>query len=304
MSEVPAACPGVESKEAGTQEACEGCPNQNVCKEGNLAVDPDIARIAEKLNEIKEIIVILSGKGGVGKSTVASQLAFSLSEAGHQVGLLDVDVCGPSIPRIMGVMGEAVHRASTGWCPVYVHDRLAVMSTAFLLASDADAVVWRGPKKNTMIKQFLRDVDWGPLDYLVIDTPPGTSDEHISLCQYISGLPARAVVVTTPQEVALADVRKELDFCNKVGLPVSGIVENMSGFICRRCDTRSEIFPATSGGGARLAADYHTKLLGSIPLDPLIAKACDEGTFYADMVEASPDMKVIWHDIVTRIVQS
>jgi Mrp family chromosome partitioning ATPase len=197
----------------------------------------DIGVIRERLTSVKRKILVLSGKGGVGKSTFTGQLAFALAaDADLQVGVMDVDVCGPSIPRIMGVEGERVHQANTGWQPVYAADNLAVMSVGFLLRESTDAVIWRGPKKNGLIKQFMKDVDWGELDYLLIDTPPGTSDEHLSLVQYLreSGIDG-ALVVTTPQEVALADVRKELNFCRKVGLRVLGVAENMAGFVCPNC---------------------------------------------------------------------
>lgn len=163
--------------------------------------------------------LVLSGKGGVGKSTVSAQIAFSLAGMGKQVGLLDVDICGPSIPRMLGLVGQEVHQSASGWSPVYVEDNLGVMSIGFMLPSSDDAIIWRGPRKNGLIKQFLTDVDWGVLDYLIIDTPPGTSDEHISIVQYLKAANVDgAVIVTTPQEVAMADVRKEINFCKKTGL--------------------------------------------------------------------------------------
>uniref|UniRef100_A0A8C7IRU3 Nucleotide binding protein 1 (MinD homolog, E. coli) n=1 Tax=Oncorhynchus kisutch TaxID=8019 RepID=A0A8C7IRU3_ONCKI len=185
-------CPGTASEQAGKTSACQGCPNQNLCSSGaTKAPDPAIEEIAEKMLTVKHKILVLSGKGGVGKSTFSAHLAHALaSDATKEVALLDVDICGPSIPRIMGLEGEQV----------YVEDNLAVMSIGFLLSSPDDAVIWRGPKKNGMIKQFLRDVDWGELDYLIVDTPPGTSDEHLSIVQYLSS--ARidgAVIITTPQ---------------------------------------------------------------------------------------------------------
>eukprot|EP00075_Anas_platyrhynchos_P036071 XP_027325324.1 cytosolic Fe-S cluster assembly factor NUBP1 isoform X4 [Anas platyrhynchos] len=150
-----------------------------------------------------------------------------------RVALLDIDICGPSIPKMMGLEGEQVHQSGSGWSPVYVEENLSVMSVGFLLSSPDDAVIWRGPKKNGLIKQFLRDVDWGEIDYLIIDTPPGTSDEHLSIVQYLGASHVDgAVIITTPQEVSLQDVRKEINFCHKVKLPIIGVVENMSGFIC------------------------------------------------------------------------
>jgi len=154
---------------------------------------------------------------------------------GFEVGLLDVDICGPSVPTMLGVVGHEVHQSGEGWSPVYVGD-LAVMSIGFLLNNQNDAVVWRGPRKNGLIKQFLLEVAWGDLDFLVIDTPPGTSDEHLSLVDYLGCTSDDgAVIVTTPQEVALADVRKEISFCYKTKIPIVGVVENMSGFVCPHC---------------------------------------------------------------------
>ncbi|XP_063589618.1 cytosolic Fe-S cluster assembly factor nubp1-like [Penaeus indicus] len=194
------------------------------------------------------------------------------------VGILDIDICGPSQPRVLGAEEEKVHSSGAGWSPVYIAENLAVMSIGFLLNSADDAVIWRGPKKNGMIKQFLRDVDWDSLDYLVVDTPPGTSDEHLSIVQYLSASPpVAAVIVTTPQEVALLDVRKEITFCRKVNIPIIGIIENMTTFVCPKCKTETAIFPATTGGGTQLAVESGLPLLGQLPLDPRIARACDHG---------------------------
>lgn len=202
---------------------------------------------------------------------------------------MDVDICGPSIPTILGIANEQIHSSSSGWSPVYVQDNLAVMSVGFMLPSAKDAVMWRGPKKNGLISQFLKDVDWGDLDYLVIDTPPGTSDEHLSVVQFLkeSGIDG-AVVITTPQEVALQDVRREIDFCRKVGIRVLGLVENMSGFVCPSCTTESQIFKPSTGGGRKLAEDMGIELLGSVPLDPRIGKSADYGVSFLDEYPDSP----------------
>lgn len=204
---------------------------------------------------------MLSGKGGVGKSTVTAQLAFRLAagDAARRVAVIDVDICGPSIPRMMGCEDEVVHYSGSGWSPVYVEENLAVMSIGFLLDSPDTAVIWRGPKKSGIIKQFLRDVDWGDVDYMLIDTPPGTSDEHLSVVMYLkaAGIDG-AIVVTTPQDVSIADVRRELTFCQKVALPVVGVVENMSIFVCPKCRVRTARFAAaaacTAVAGAATAA--------------------------------------------------
>mmetsp|Transcript_20240 Transcript_20240/g.45028 ORF Transcript_20240/g.45028 Transcript_20240/m.45028 type:complete len:299 (+) Transcript_20240:112-1008(+) len=222
-------CVGPTSAYAGKVDSCSGCPNQNACSSGEAKVDPAIAFVQDRMALVKHKILILSGKGGVGKSTFSAQLAFTLAAQGKQVGLLDIDICGPSIPRMLGLVGHEVHQSASGWSPVYVEDNLGVMSIGFMLPSKDDAVIWRGPRKNGLIKQFLTDVVWNELDYLIIDTPPGTSDEHISIVQYLKASKIDgAVVVTTPQEVAMADVRKELNFCRKTGLNVLGVVENMA----------------------------------------------------------------------------
>lgn len=251
-------CVGSSSEQAGKASSCAGCPNQASCAAGaGRRVDPALAEVAERMSMVKHTLLVLSGKGGVGKSTFSAQLAFELaSRKGARVGLLDVDICGPSVPLMLGLVGHEVKQSGSGWSPVYVTQKkdteangtgngddsdddddneLGVMSIGFMLPSRDDAVIWRGPRKNALIKQFLTDVDWGELDYLVIDTPPGTSDEHISIAQYLRGSldPAKdgAIVITTPQEAAMADVRKELNFCKKVGMRVLGVVENMSGLV-------------------------------------------------------------------------
>lgn len=214
------------------------------------------------------IVPVLSGKGGVGKSTVSSQLAMSLSEKGFKVGLLDLDLTGPSIARLFNVETQKVIMSEDGWTPIYVNDKsIRLMSIAFLLNSKLDAVIWRGPKKNAMIKQFIENVNWGDIDYLIIDTCPGTSDEHLSMVEYLT--PDHilgAILVTTPQSISLQDVRKEIDFCEKTGLKIIGLVENMSGFICPHCAECTDIF--SSGGGQKMASDLNLAFLGRIPLDP------------------------------------
>lgn len=228
MPEVPANapehCPGVKSEEAGKADACAGCPNQKTCASGEARkVDPAVSEIEYKLSGVKNKILVLSGKGGVGKSTVSAQLAWTLASRGHSVGLLDVDICGPSLPRMLGLMGQEVHSSAEGWSPVYVNDNLSVMSIGFMLPNEDDAIIWRGPKKNGLIRQFLTDVSWGELDFLIVDTPPGTSDEHLSIVTYLQQAKIDgAVVVTTPQEVALQDVRKEINFCKKSWHPGVG----------------------------------------------------------------------------------
>nr|XP_054762408.1 cytosolic Fe-S cluster assembly factor nubp1-A-like [Lytechinus pictus] len=254
------------------------------------------------MSSVKHKLLILSGKGGVGKSTFTSHLARGMArDENTQVAVLDIDICGPSIPRIMGLNNEQVHQSGSGWSPVYVDDNLGVMSVGFLLNSPNDAVIWRGPKKNGLIKQFLRDVDWGDVDYLVVDTPPGTSDEHLSIVQYLKGAGVDgAVIITTPQEVSLMDVRKEISFCRKVQLPIIGVVENMSGFVCPKCKNESQIFPPTTGGASKMCEDLKIPLLGKLPLDPRIGKCCDEGNSFFDEVPDSPATQA-YLEIIERV---
>ncbi|BFZ56895.1 cytosolic Fe-S cluster assembly factor nbp35 [Savitreella phatthalungensis] len=304
--DAPAHCPGTDSDQAGKADACAGCPNQQICATTPKGPDPDLPFIRERMATVQHKVLVLSGKGGVGKSTISSQLAWALSSHDDepQIGLMDIDITGPSIPRILGLMGSEIHTSSSGWSPVYVNDNLGVMSIGFLLPNPDDAVIWRGPKKNGLIKQFLRDVEWGELDYLVVDTPPGTSDEHLSVAQYLRESPPNgidgAVLVTTPQEVALLDVRKEVDFCRKAGVPILGVVENMSGFVCGKCGTESQVFRATTGGGRQLAADLGLRFLGAVPLDPRIGKACDSGESFVDLHPESP-ATVALLDIVRQV---
>jgi len=248
------------------------------------------------LAAVEHIVLVLSGKGGVGKSSATTQLALSLSLQGHNVGVLDVDLTGPSIPRFFGIESAKVTQAPGGWLPVPVHDactidggagqpvynvgKLQCMSLGFLLANRGDAVVWRGPKKTAMVRQFLGDVQWGSLDYLLIDTPPGTSDEHISLVETLlkSATPAQmsgAVIVTTPQAISVSDVKKEINFCKKVGVGILGVVENMAGFVCPNCSECTNVF--SKGGGQAMAQEFAVPFLGSVPIDPMFIRLIEEG---------------------------
>ncbi|RAL04742.1 Fe-S cluster-binding ATPase [Aspergillus ibericus CBS 121593] len=300
----PEHCPGPESEQAGKGDACAGCPNQSVCASAPKGPDPDIPIITERLSQIRHKILVLSGKGGVGKSTFTSLLSHAFAANPEStVGVMDTDICGPSIPKMMGVEAETIHVSNAGWSPVWVTDNLAAMSVQFMLPNRDDAVIWRGPKKNGLIKQFLKDVDWGEMDYLVIDTPPGTSDEHLSVNSLLkeSGVDG-AVVVTTPQEVSLLDVRKEIDFCRKAGIRILGLVENMSGFVCQSCNTKTQIFRATTGGGKRLAKKMGIPFLGAVPLDPRVGMACDYGESFVDHYPDSPASKAI-KQVVRSVAQ-
>ena len=286
----PEHCPGPESTLAGKGSACDGCPNQSICATTPKGPDPDLPLIASRLAGISHKILVLSGKGGVGKSTFTTMLAHAFAtDEDTMVGIMDTDICGPSIPKMMGVEQETIHVSNAGWSPVWVADNLGVMSVQFMLPSRDDAVIWRGPKKNGLIKQFLKDVEWGEMDYLIVDTPPGTSDEHLSVNSFLkeSGVDG-AVVVTTPQEVSLLDVRKELDFCRKAGIRILGLVENMSGYVCSNCKHKNQVFKPTTGGAKSLAKESGIPYLGAVPLDPRIGMSCDYGESFFDAFADSP----------------
>ncbi|XP_052750241.1 cytosolic Fe-S cluster assembly factor NUBP2 homolog isoform X2 [Galleria mellonella] len=253
------------------------------------------------LEQVKRIILVLSGKGGVGKSTVSTQLALTLREKGYKIGLLDVDLCGPSVPYLLNLEGQNIHQGNDGWIPVYLDNeqKLGVMSIGFLLNSRNDAVVWRGPKKTSMIKQFLEDVCWQELDFLIIDTPPGTSDEHITVMENLRQIPhCSAIIVTTPQQVAIEDVRKEITFCRKTGIPIMGIIENMSGYECPVCSECTNIF--SSGGGKSLAEISKIPFLGSLPIDPRVGKLAGRGVA---AIKELPDSKTsqVFNELVTQL---
>ena len=242
--------------------------------------------LATRMEQIGRKILVLSGKGGVGKSTVAVNLAMSLAQAGKKVGLLDVDLHGPSVPKILGLDGQRLGPDATGGiAPIRVNGNLSVVSVGLLLDSVTDAVIWRGPMKYNVIRQFLKDVEWGPLDYLVIDSPPGTGDEPLAVAQLV-GKGAWAVVVTTPQDVAISDVRRSVSFCNTLNLRVAGIVENMSGLVCPHCGQQVDLFKV--GGGEKLATEMNVPFLGRIPLDPRIVASGDSGKPFVESVADSP----------------
>jgi len=328
--------------------------------------------IRTALSNIRHVILILSGKGGVGKSTVCCQLAHTLASRGYGVGVLDVDICGPSVARMLGCNNATVHKSGSGWMPVYPNPNLAVMSISFLLGENQQdsAVVWRGPRKNGMIKQFLTETCWDGgggneedgLDYLIIDTPPGTSDEHISTVQYLQGALGSidalgdggndsavetklsgAVMVTTPEEVAMMDVRKELNFCIKTKLPVLGIVENMSRLeisfrdltflkkirndggddskqdvtedilklLREKCPELLDLdliasanaFPPSGDGPEGMSLRYNVPYMGKIPLDPNLLKSCEEGLCFVQAFPHSAAVSAV-NSIADSIVRA
>jgi ATP-binding protein involved in chromosome partitioning len=267
-------------------------------QEHQRQMEDEQAQIRLRMAQIKHKILVLSGKGGVGKSTVAVNLALSLALAGKRTGLLDIDIHGPSIPKILNLEGRVVPAMADTMLPLDVGTNLKVMSIGFLLPSPDEAVIWRGPMKYQMIKHFLKDVEWGELDFLVIDSPPGTGDEPLAVVQLVEKADG-AVAVTTPQEVALSDVRRSITFCRSLHLPVLGVLENMSGFLCPKCGERTDIFKA--GGGENLAITMNVPFLGRIPIDPQIVEACDSGQPYVDQYRQSRAAQV-FREAVTLLV--
>ena len=237
----------------------------------------DDSKVKDNLNKIKYKIVVMSGKGGVGKSTVSANLAIALSEKGYKVGILDSDFHGPSIPKMLGIEEEKPMAEQDSINPVSVNTNLKVMSTAFLLSEKDTPIIWRGPLKMGVVKQFIGQVNWGKLDYLIIDLPPGTGDEPLSISQLIPDSDG-AIVVTTPQDVALVSVRKSINFVKKMGFDVIGIIENMSGFACPHCGKPIDIFK--QGGGRKASEDFKVPFLGKVPIDPKIVMSGDSGEAY------------------------
>jgi Mrp family chromosome partitioning ATPase len=241
-------------------------------------------RLRENLQRINKTIVVMSGKGGVGKSTVATNLALALAQKNHRVGLMDADIHGPNIPKMLGIEGAEFMSGSKGIHPVMYYPNLHVVSVAFMMKSTDDAVIWRGPLKHSLIRQFVGDMEWSELDYLVIDLPPGTGDEPLSVAQTIPSV-SGALIVTTPQDVALLDSRKSVTFARKLNIPVGGIVENMSGFQCPHCGKSIDIFK--TGGGERAANELNVPFLGRIPLDPTFVESGDSGKPYVEQYPTS-----------------
>ena len=231
------------------------------------------AAMEKSLGKIRNKLIVMSGKGGVGKSSTTVNLAVALSEKGYQVGIMDVDLHGPDIPRMLGLKGNLDLNGDKQLNPAKFSDRLAAVSIESLTPSKDEAIIWRGPIKYSAIRQFIGDVAWGDLDFLLIDAPPGTGDEPLTVAQIIPG--AKAVIVTTPQEISLADVRKSINFCKTVKMEIFGLIENMSGFSCPHCG--EVIDPFGQGGGEKTARDFGVNFLGRVPFDPTVVSCGDKG---------------------------
>lgn len=245
---------------------------------------------------VKNVVLVMSGKGGVGKSTVAANLALALSRAGHPVGLLDADLYGPSVPTLLGITGRPMSDGKK--IQPLVRFGVKLMSIGFLLEDPRAAVIWRGPMLHGALVQFLGDVDWGALDFLILDLPPGTGDVSLTLAQKVKA--SGAVIVTTPEEVALQDVYKSVSMAEKVGIPILGVVENQSYFVCSRCDERHELFG--KGGGARVAEAAAAPLLAQLPLVPAVREWGDAGT---PVVQAAPASEIAraFQALAERVVE-
>ncbi len=242
------------------------------------------AALKDSLAKIKNIYMVMSGKGGVGKTSVSVNLAMALAKKGFKVGIMDVDIHGPDVPRMLGIQKDMLGvNADRKLTPLAYSDNLSAVSIESLSASKDDAIIWRGPMKHSVIRQFISDVEWGELDYLIIDSPPGTGDEPLSVAQTITG--AQAVIVTTPQEVSLADVRKSINFCRVIKMEIYGLIENMSGFNCPHCGETIDMFG--SGGGEKTAKDFGIPFLGRIPFEPKIVACGDSGTCYQEVYKDS-----------------
>lgn len=253
--------------------------------------------IEANLGRVGRKIVVMSGKGGVGKSTVASYLALLLSQGGSRVGLLDVDLHGPTVARLMNVQGGFDMSEEGVVRPYRFSDTLQIVTLEMILGDKDTAVIWRGPMKISAIRQFISDIEWGDLDYLIVDSPPGTGDEPLTVAQTIPD--AEALIVTTPQEISLADVRKSINFCRQVKMKILGVIENMSGLVCPRCGEMVPLFGA--GGGELMAAQMGVPFLGRIPIDGEMVVSGDRGDLGALLAKKDLDINTAYSKIVEAL---
>jgi ATP-binding protein involved in chromosome partitioning len=253
--------------------------------------------LRNRMKRIKHKIAVISGKGGVGKSTVAVNLAAAFAKTGHAVGILDADIHGPSVPRLLGLTGQQAKVGPPGVFPVVGLLGIKVASIDFFLPEERTPTIWRGPLKMRAIRQLLTDIVWGELDILFIDLPPGTGDESLSIAQLLPDIDG-VVIVTMPSELSRAVVKKAITFAERMGLPIIGVVENMSGFICPTCGDRIEIF--RSGGGKKLAEETGVPFLGAVPIDPVIGVASDKGSPFVIENPDSPAAKAFL-EIVEKV---
>jgi Mrp family chromosome partitioning ATPase len=263
----------MSAEKCNTDSSCQACDQSSKCSQDEKEAHEQ-QRLEATMAQVQHKFMVLSGKGGVGKSSVAVNLAVTLAQEGYSVGILDADIHGPNIPKMMGVEEERLVGSHDGLMPMATRSGVKVMSVAFLLQNKDDAIIWRGPLKHSIIKQFLGEVFWGALDYLIIDLPPGTGDEALSTAHLIKSVDG-AVIVTTPQDVALLDARKSVTFCRQLNIPLVGVVENMSGLVCPHCEKQIDLFKV--GGGEKAALEMKIPFLGRIPLDPGMVLSTDNG---------------------------
>ena len=278
----------------------ERCSTRKLPSKDEIEELKEQLALHNNLSRIRHKVIVLSGKGGVGKSTVATNIAVALAMKGQKVGLMDVDIHGPSIPKMLGLEGNILQGTDTGLAPIVYTDNLRVMSVGFVLRAQDDAVIWRAPLKHKLIRDFLSDVQWRNLDYLIVDLPPGTGDEPLSISQLIPDSDG-AIIVTTPQDVALVSVRKSINFVKKMKYPIIGIIENMSGFTCPHCNKSINIFK--TGGGLKASSDFKVPFLGKVPLDPSIVKTGDSGESYL-LKNNGTDTGKAFKEIVRKVEQN
>ena len=289
-----------QAKKAASCSTQQSCPSQQSQNNAARQQQEMEAMIKANLAKIKTKIFVLSGKGGVGKSSVSANLAASLAKKGYKTGLMDVDVHGPSIAQMFGMKDLLdISPENQLLLPKQINENLKVVSVQALMQDKDQAIIWRGPAKTGMIKQFVGSVAWGELDFLVIDAPPGTGDEPLTVVQTIPE--AQGVIVTTPQEVALADIRKSISFCKTVKMKTLGIVENMSGFTCPHCNQHIDLFK--SGGGEKTAKAQGLNFLGSIPFDTRVVTSGDEGAPLM-MEEADGPFNQAFSKVVDNILEN
>jgi Mrp family chromosome partitioning ATPase len=290
----------MEKDPCDKDEGCNSCSSANQCDEKTKNEHED-RLLHETLSAIRHKIFVLSGKGGVGKSTVAVNLAASLAAKGYETGILDIDIHGPNVAKMLGVEGWMLSSAGSEnkISPFRPFPHLKVITMAGLLPDSDSPVIWRGPLKMAAIRQFLQDVAWGALDFLVVDSPPGTGDEPLSIAQLIPDADG-TVIVTTPQEVALLDSRKCVNFAKKLNLPVLGIIENMSGLHCPHCQGLIPLFG--QGGGEKAAGELGVPFLGALPIVPDMPESCDQGHPYV-LSEEESTLRDGFEEIVKRLVK-
>ena len=254
--------------------------------------------LKNRMSRIKHKIIVMSGKGGVGKTSVSVNLSYALALTGREVGIVDIDLHGPNIAKMLGVEGQGFTGSDNGIEPVRVLPNLKAASISFATANPDMPIIWRGPLKMSAIRQFLEEINWGELDYLIVDSPPGTGDEPLSACQLIPAV-SGAVIVTTPQDMSILDARKSVFFARQLKIPVIGIIENMSGFVCPHCGKDTPIFK--KGGGERAAKDLGVPFLGRIPFEPAMVEMADKGLPFVQSMKDTPSAAA-FQEIVRHIV--